>query len=115
MRKIKTKDFVIVLLGKDKGKRGEVLKLLKKNRCLVSGVNMMTKHIKPNAQKQTLGRKEKREGPIHLSNVAIFNEKTKKADRIGFRYEETESGERVKVRYFKSTKETVIEIEPVKT
>ena len=97
MLKIQKSDQIIVLTGRDKGKKGEVLKVLKDGRLLVSGVNMLKKHQKPNPNLGIQGGIISKEGPIQSSNVAIFNPETGKADRVGFRFEDDK-----KVRYFKS-------------
>lgn len=102
MVKIKRDDEVVVLAGKDKGKRGKVRKLLADNRALVAGVNLVKKHQRPNPQAGVQGGIVEQEAPIQVSNLAIFNPATSKADRVGFRIE----GDR-KVRVFKSTGDAV--------
>lgn len=102
MFKIKRDDEVIVLAGKDKGKRGKVRKVLDNNKLIVSGINMVKKHTKPNPQAGVAGGIVEREAPIHVSNVAIFNPGSKKADRVGFKVE----GD-TKVRIFKSSGEAI--------
>lgn len=102
MLKIKRDDEVIVLAGKDKGKQGKVLKVLD-DKLVVGGVNMVKRHTKPNPQAGVAGGIVEKEAPIHVSNVAIYNSSTGKADRVGFRV--TEDG--TKVRYFKSTNEVI--------
>lgn len=103
MRKIKRDDEVIVITGRDKGKRGKVLKVFQDNRLLVSGVQMVKKHTKPNPQAGQPGGIIEKEAPIQVSNIAIFNPSTKKADRVGFKIMEDGS----KVRIFKSNGEIV--------
>lgn len=103
MRKIKREDEVIVLTGKDKGKRGKVSKMLAEDRVLVSGVNIIKKHQRPNPQAGIAGGIIEKEAPIQVSNVAIFNRATNKADRVGFKI--LEDGR--KVRIFKSTGEVI--------
>jgi large subunit ribosomal protein L24 len=103
MRKIKRDDDVIVIAGKDKGKRGKVVKVLAEDRVIVSGVNMIKKHQKPNPQLGVAGGIVEKEASIHASNVAIYNSATKKADRIGFKV--LENGD--KVRIFKSNGEAL--------
>ena len=103
MRKIKKGDDVIVLTGKDKGKRGTVLRVTSDDRVVVENVNMVKRHTKPNPQRGAAGGIVERESAIHASNVALFNPATKKADRVGFRV--LEDGR--KVRYFKSNNEVV--------
>lgn len=102
MLKIKRDDEVIILAGKDKGKRGKVRKVLDDNRVLVSGINMMKKHTKANPQAGVAGGIVESECPIDVSNVAIFNPSTNKADRVGFKV----NGDR-KVRVFKSSGEEI--------
>ncbi len=103
MRKIKTDDEVIVIAGKDKGKRGSVVKVLANDRLLVSGVQMVKKHQKPNPQAGVAGGIVEQEAPIQISNVAIFNPTTEKADRVGIKI--LEDGK--KIRVFKSNGEAV--------
>jgi large subunit ribosomal protein L24 len=102
MLKIRKNDEVIVIAGKDKGKKGQVSQVLSDNRLLVSSVNMIKKHQKPNPHLQNPGGIIEKEAPIQASNVAIWNPKTEKADRIGFKVE----GDN-KVRFFKSTGEII--------
>ena len=102
MQKIKRDDEVVVLAGKDKGKRGTVRRVLDDNRVLVSGVNMMKKHTKPDPQAGVQGGIVEREAPIQISNVAIYNRTTGKADRVGIRVD----GGR-KIRIYKSSGEAV--------
>lgn len=102
MRKIKAEDEVIVLTGKDKGKRGKVQRIVDENRVLVSGINIIKKHQKPNPQLGVAGGIVEKEAPIQVSNVAIFNAATNKADRVGFKVE----GDK-KVRIFKSNGEAI--------
>ena len=98
MQKIKRDDEVIVIAGKDKGKRGTVKRVLD-NRFVVFGVNMIKRHTKPNPMAGNQGGIVEREAPIHASNVAIFNSETGKADRVGFQVKE----DGTKVRIYKST------------
>ena len=102
MRKIKKNDDVIVIAGKDKGNRGNVLRVLG-DRLLVSGVNMVKKHQKPNPVKGVTGGIVSMEISIHASNVAIFNSASKKADRVGVKT--LEDGR--KMRVFKSSGEVI--------
>lgn len=101
MRRIRTKDDVIVIAGKDKGRRGTVLRVFDNDRVLVQGINMVKKHRKPTST-QAGGIIDK-EMPLHVSNVMLFNPMTGRGDRIGFRT--LEDGR--KVRYFKSNNEVV--------
>lgn len=103
MRKIRRDDEVIVLAGKDKGKRGKVQRQVDSNRVIVSGINMMKKHQKPNPQMGVAGGIVEKEAPIQISNVAIFNAATNKADRVGIKVEENGK----KVRVFKSNGEAI--------
>ncbi|MFK8031461.1 MAG: 50S ribosomal protein L24 [Gammaproteobacteria bacterium] len=104
MNKIRTGDPVIVVTGKDKGRRGTVLKLLPFQRLLVEGINVAKKHIKGNPQDPAAesGIVDK-ETSIHASNVAVYNAATKKGDKVGIRVQE----DGTRVRYFKSTDELV--------
>ncbi|MEZ5566962.1 MAG: 50S ribosomal protein L24 [Halioglobus sp.] len=102
MLKIKSNDEVIVLAGKDKGKRGKVRRVLDDNRVIVSGVNMVKKHTRPNPQAGVAGGIVEREAPIQVSNVAIYNPASSKADKVGFRVE----GDK-KVRIYKSSGEVI--------
>lgn len=103
MLKIKRNDDVMVTVGRDKGKRGKVVKVLENGRLIVSGVNIVKKHTKPNPQAGVTGGIVEKEAAIESSNVAIFNPKTEKADRVGFRL--LEDGK--KVRFFKSNNELI--------
>ena len=103
MNKIKKNDDVIVIAGKDKGNRGSVLSVLDNDRVLVAGVNKVKKHQKPNPVKGTTGGIVEIEKPIHISNIAIDNATTKKADRVGVK--QLEDGR--KVRVFKSNGEVI--------
>jgi len=100
--KIRHNDEIIVLTGKDKGKRGKVKSVLSKGKVIVEGINLVTKHQKPVASLNKPGGIVTREAAIEVSNVALFNATTGKADRVGFRFEDNK-----KVRYFKSNKETI--------
>jgi large subunit ribosomal protein L24 len=101
--KIKKGDEVIVTTGKDKGKRGTVSKILPDNRLVVENVNMAKKHTKPNPNRGEPGGIVDKEMPLHVSNVALYNPSTDKADRVGFKI--LEDGK--KVRIFKSNQEVV--------
>ncbi len=102
MLKIKREDEVVILAGKDKGKRGKIRKVLDDNRVIVSGVNMVKKHTKANPQAGVAGGIVEKEAPIQISNVAIFNPSTSKADRVGFKVD----GD-TKMRIFKSSGEAI--------
>lgn len=101
--KIKKGDEVIVTTGKDKGKRGTVMKIFDDDRLIVENVNMAKKHTKPNPQKGEPGGILDKEMPLHISNVAIYNPVTDKGDRVGFKF--LKDGK--KVRIFKSNQEVV--------
>lgn len=104
MNKIKKGDEVVVLIGKDKGKRGIVLNVLSEvDKLVVENVNMAKRHTKGNPMQGTPGGIVEKEMALHISNVAIWNPVTNKADRVGFRF--LEDGQ--KVRYFKSNNEIV--------
>ena len=103
MQKIRKGDEVIVIAGRDKGRRGTVMQCLDDDRVIVGGVNRVKKHVRPNPTKGQTGGIIEKEMPIHISNVALFNPATQKADRVGFKI--LEDG--TKVRIFKSTGELV--------
>ncbi len=103
MMKIKQNDEVIIIAGKDKGSDGTVTKVLG-SKVIVEGNNMAKKHIRPNPQEGIQGGIEEKEMPMSISNVAIYNPKTKKADRVGVRVND----EGAKERFFKSNGEAVI-------
>ena len=103
MEKIRKGDEVVVITGKDKGKRGTVLRRIDDEHVVVEGVNRAKKHVKPNPIKGVAGGIVDKDMPIHLSNVALFNPATKKADRVGIKT--LEDGR--KVRVFKSNGEQV--------
>jgi len=102
MQKIKQGDEVVVLIGKDKGKQGKVAKILENNKIIVDGVNRAKKHQRGNPNLGVSGGIIEKDMPIDISNVALYNPKTKKADRVGFRFDDGK-----KVRYFKSTNDVV--------
>ncbi len=102
MLKIKKDDEVVVITGRDKGKRGDVIRVLDDGRLLVAGVNMVKKHQRPNPNVGERGGIVEQEAPIQVSNVAIWNRDSDKADRVGFN---TEDGK--KVRIFKSSGEAI--------
>jgi len=104
MNRIQSGDFVVVTTGKSKGHQGKVLKVLTQ-KVLVEGANMQKKAVKPNPQLNEQGGIISREAPIHISNVALLNPITKKADKVGFKY--LDDSDKTKVRYFKSNNELV--------
>lgn len=103
MPKLKKGDDVIIITGKDKGKRGAILSVPDQSRVLVQGINLVKKHMKPDPSKGVVGGIVAREMPIHRSNVAIYNFILKKADRVGFKID----GEQKKIRIFRSNGELV--------
>lgn len=103
MQKLKRDDEVIVITGKDKGKRGKITRVLDNGRLIVSGINMIKRHTKPNPNLGRQGGIVEKEAGIQISNVAIFNPKTEKADRVGISVDENGN----KVRIFKSDSSTI--------
>ena len=103
MDKIRKGDEIIVIAGKDKGKRGSVLVRVDGEHVVVEGVNRAKKHVKPNPVKGVVGGIVDKDMPIHISNIALYNPATQKADRVGFKT--LEDGK--KVRVFKSNGEVV--------
>jgi len=103
MNKIRKGDTVVVTTGRDKGRTGTVVNILPSGRVLVENVNMVKKHQRPNPAKGVTGAIVQKEAPLHLSNVALWNPATKKADRVGRR----SLADGRKVRYFKSNGEVV--------
>lgn len=102
MRKIKCNDEVIVIAGKDKGKRGTVTRLVGEDKVVVGGVNIVKRHTKPNPNAGQAGGIIEKEAAISISNVAIFNPESNKADRVGFKVEDGK-----KTRIFKSTNKAI--------
>ena len=103
MEKIRKGDEVVVIAGKDKGKRGTVSRRVDDEHLVVEGVNRVKKHVKPNPVKGVVGGVVDKDMPLHVSNVALYNPATKKADRVGFKL--LDDGK--KVRVFKSNGEVV--------
>jgi large subunit ribosomal protein L24 len=103
MNKIRKGDEVVVIAGKDKGRRGSVLQVFPDERVLVEGINVVKKHQKANPNMGVQGGIIDKEMPLDTSNVAVFNPKSKKGERVGFRVEEDGS----KVRVFRSSGESV--------
>ncbi len=103
MNKIHKGDEVIVTTGKDKGKRGNVLRILASGHVVVEGANLVKKHAKPNPMRGVVGGIISKEMPLDISNVALYNPATQKGDRVGFK--SLEDGR--KVRVFKSSGEVV--------
>lgn len=102
MRKIKKGDEVIVIAGKDKSRRGTVEKVLSNDKVIVKDINVAKHHVKPNPQKGISGGIVGKEAALNISNVALFNSETGKADRVGFRVEDGK-----KIRFFKSNNKAV--------
>ena len=103
MNKLKKGDTVVVTAGKDKGKKGEIMKVIDEENLVVSNINISKKHIKANPNKGQDGGIIEREMPIHISNIMIFNPLTKKGDRVGFK--KLDTGKRVRI--FRSNKEVI--------
>ena len=103
MNRIRKGDTVVIMVGKDRGRQGTVLRMLPDNRVIVEGLNLVKKHTKPNPQAGLQGGIVEREAPLALSNVQIYNPATQRPDRIGFRT--LEDGR--KVRFFKSNQEVI--------
>ena len=103
MNKIKQNDDVILIAGKDKGSVGTVTQVIG-SKLIVEGFNLVKKHVRPNPQEGIQGGIEEKEMPLNISNVAIYNSNTQKADRVGFRV--NDKGE--KERFFKSNGETIV-------
>ena len=103
MNKIRKGDQVIVLTGRDKGKRGTVTERVSEDKLLIDGINVVKKHVKPNPMKGATGGIVEKSLPIHQSNIAIFNASTAKADRVGIKL----LADGKKVRVFKSSGEEV--------
>ena len=98
MRKLKQGDEVIVIAGKNKGERGKIQRCVAANRVIVSGINIVKKHQKPNPQKGVKGGIVEKEAPLDISNIAIINPTTDTRDRVGFKFIDGKK----KVRIFKS-------------
>ncbi|MFP6781279.1 MAG: 50S ribosomal protein L24 [Gammaproteobacteria bacterium] len=103
MKKIRKGDDIVVLSGRDKGKRGAVLRVLDDERVIVEGVHVVKRHTKPNPQAGIPGGIVEKEASIHISNVGLYNPVSQKADRVGIKTLEDDR----KVRFFKSNNEVV--------
>ena len=103
MAKIKRNDEVVVTTGKDKGKRGKVMRVLDDGRVFVSGINMVKRHTRPNPQANNPGGIVEKEASVHISNVALVNPATGKADRVGYKL--LDDG--TKVRVYRSSGEVI--------
>jgi len=104
MRRIRRGDEVIVIAGKDKDKRGKVTRLIATDRLIVENVNLVKRHTRGNPAREQAGGIIEKEMPIHISNIALVNPATNKADKVGFKF--LEDG--TKVRYFKSNGEVIV-------
>ena len=108
MQKIRKGDQVVVTTGREKGKRGSVLRVYESGKVLVEGVNRVKKHQRPNPVKGQTGGIDDKEMPLNISNVMLVNPATGKGDRIGFKFLEAQGGQAPrKVRFFKSNGEVV--------
>ena len=108
MNKIRKGDQVVVTTGKDKGKRGTVLRVLESGKVLVEGLNRAKKHQRPNPMKNQTGGIIDKEMPMHISNVMLVNPASGEGDRVGFKFLEAQGGNPArKVRFFKSNGEVV--------
>ena len=103
MRKLRRDDEVVIIAGRDKGKRGSITRVLEDDKLIIAGINMVKRHTKPNPQRGIAGGIVEKEAAIHVSNVAIFNSATSKADRVGIKV--LEDG--TKARIFKSNQEMI--------
>lgn len=103
MNRIKKGDEVVVISGRDKGRRGTVVKVLENDRVIVENVNIVHKHQRPNPAQGVPGGIIEKEAPLHASKVMLWNPATQKGDRIGYRT----LGDGRKVRYFKSNNEVL--------
>ncbi|CAL4043728.1 50S ribosomal protein L24 [Buchnera aphidicola (Tetraneura ulmi)] len=100
--KIRKNDKVVVLSGKEKGKQGIVVNVLNKNKVIVKGINLVSKHQKSIPSRNLKGGVIKKESPISISNISILNLKTGKSEKIGFRFEKGK-----KIRFLKPSKESL--------
>ncbi len=103
MKKFKKGDDVVVLTGRDKGKRGTILRILDPERALVDSVNVVKKHVRPNPNKGETGGIIEKESPIRISNLGMYNPNSQKADRVGIKH--LEDGRRVRI--FRSDGEVI--------
>jgi large subunit ribosomal protein L24 len=100
--KLRRNDKIIILTGKDKGKKSTIKNILSSQKVIINGLNLIKKHQKPIPSQNKNGGILEKEAPIHISNIAILNPESNKADRIGFRFEEGK-----KIRFFKSNKKAI--------
>ena len=103
MNKLRKGDEVVVITGRDKGRRGTIIKIVDSEHLLVENVNMVKRHTKPNPMRNTQGGIVEKEAPLHISNVLLWNPVAKKGDRVGIRT----LGDGRRVRFFKSNDEVV--------
>jgi large subunit ribosomal protein L24 len=100
--KLRRNDEVIILTGKEKGKKGIIKYILSSQKAIINGLNLIKKHQKPIPSQNKIGGIVEKEAPIQISNIAIFNPESNKADRVGFRFQEGK-----KIRFFKSNGKTI--------
>ncbi|QCI18464.1 50S ribosomal protein L24 [Buchnera aphidicola (Aphis nasturtii)] len=100
--KFRQNDEVVILTGKEKGKKSFIKCILSTNKVIIQGLNLVKKHQKPVPSQNKNGGILEKEAPIHISNIAILNPESKKSDRVGFRFEDGK-----KVRFFKSNGKTI--------
>ncbi|MBZ2279154.1 MAG: 50S ribosomal protein L24 [Buchnera aphidicola] len=100
--KIRSNDEVIIITGKNKGKKGIVKSIISNKKVIINGLNLIKKHQKPIPAQNKSGGIIEKEAPIHISNIAIFNPESNKADRVGFRFENDK-----KIRFFKSNSKII--------
>lgn len=105
-RKIRNDDEVIVVSGKDRGRRGTVTRVFNNEKVIVEGINLAKKHVRPNPNQGIQGGIEEREMPLHISNIMLYNPQTEKGERVGFKWL-GENENRRKVRVFKSSGEVI--------
>lgn len=103
MKRIKKGDTVLVLTGKYRGKTGEVTQICKNDKVIVEGINIVKKCVKPNPQRNEVGGIVEKEAPIHISNVAIYDESSSKASKVGFKHLK----DNTKVRFYKHNQEII--------
>jgi large subunit ribosomal protein L24 len=106
MQRIRKGDEVVIVAGKDKGRRGSVVEMRGDDRVVIEGLNVAKKHVKPDPNQGVAGGIEEREMPLHISNVMLYNPDSGRGERVGFKYF-GEGADRRKLRYFKSTGEVV--------
>ncbi|WP_423821635.1 50S ribosomal protein L24 [Salinisphaera sp. SPP-AMP-43] len=105
-KKIRNGDEVVVMSGKDRGRRGTVTRVMAGDKVVVEGINVAKKHVRPDPNQGVQGGIEEREMPLHVSNVMLYNPQTEKGERVGFKWL-GEGADRRKVRVFRSSGEQV--------